>query len=139
MHAFTDYSYVPLVAAAPKIAGFEEEKTAVNLCHILSSSILLSSLFTRAEWGSVPVMPYKAHLALDTFGGALALGAPWLFGFAHNAKARDTFLAMGTFGLMAGLLSQPEEMSESRRHSNAGTQRPDYGKQQEKQQRKEYV
>ena len=131
MHALTDYSYVPLVAAAPKLAGFEEEKTAVNLCHLLSSSILLSSLVTRAEWGPVPVMPYKAHLALDTFGGALALGAPWLFGFARNARARDTFLAMGAFGLMAGLLSQPEEMNESR-HNNAGTQRLDYGKQQRK-------
>jgi hypothetical protein len=57
-------------------------------------------------------MPYKAHLAIDTLGGLTALTAPWLFGFAKNRKARNTFLVMGVFGLIAGLLSQPDEMPE---------------------------
>lgn len=109
-HAFTDYSYVPLVASAPDLVGFTEEKTATTLCHVLSSSILLSSLFTRAEWGPIRVLPYRAHLAFDALGGATALAAPWLFGFAKNRKARNTFIAMGIFGLIAGLLSEPEEM-----------------------------
>ena len=109
-HAFTDYSYVPLVASAPDLVGFRDEKAATILCHVLSSTVLISSLFTRAEWGPIRVMPYKAHLAIDTVGGLTALTAPWLFGFAKNRKARNTFLAMGVFGLIAGLLSQPEEM-----------------------------
>lgn len=109
-HAFTDYSYVPLVASAPDVVGFTAEKTATTLCHVLSTTILVSSLFTRAEWGPIRVMPYKAHLALDTLGGLTALTAPWVFGFAANKKARNTFLAMGVFGLIAGLLSKPEEM-----------------------------
>lgn len=109
-HAFTDYSYVPLVASAPDLVGFTTEKTATTLCHVLSTTILVSSLFTRAEWGPIRVMPYKAHLALDTVGGFTALTAPWVFGFAKNRKARNTFLVMGVFGLIAGLLSKPEEM-----------------------------
>ena len=109
-HAFTDYSYVPLVSSAPTLVGFKEEKTATALCHVLSSSILISSLFTRAEWGPIPVIPYKAHLAFDTLGGLTALTAPWVFGFAKNKKARNTFLVIGVFGLIAGLLSKPEEM-----------------------------
>lgn len=109
-HAFTDYSYVPLVAAAPDLVGFREERTATTLCYVLSSSVLVSSLFTRAEWGLVRAIPYKAHLAFDTLGGLTALSAPWLFGFAKNRKARNTFLAIGVFGLLAGLLSKPEEM-----------------------------
>lgn len=109
-HGFTDYSYIPLVASAPELVGFENEKTAATLCRVMSGTVLLSSLFTRAEWGAVRLMPYKAHLALDTLNGALALGAPWLFGFAKNTRARNTFLAIGAFGLMAGLLSKPEEM-----------------------------
>lgn len=109
-HAFTDYSYVPLVASAPDLVGFRDEKAATTLCHVLSSTVLISSLFTRAEWGPIRIMPYKAHLAIDTMGGLTALTAPWLFGFAKNRKARNTFLAMGVFGLIAGLLSQPEEM-----------------------------
>ncbi|RZK24471.1 MAG: hypothetical protein EOO56_01210 [Hymenobacter sp.] len=109
-HAFTDYPYVPLVASAPDLVGFKEEKAATALCHVLSSTVLISSLFTRAEWGPIRVMPYKAHLAIDTLGGLTALTAPWVFGFAKNKKARNTFLAIGVFGLIAGLLSKPEEM-----------------------------
>ncbi|OUJ67769.1 SPW repeat domain-containing protein [Hymenobacter crusticola] len=109
-HAFTDYSYVPLVASAPDLVGFTQEKAATTLCHVLSGTVLLSSLFTRAEWGPLRVMPYKAHLVIDTLGGLTALSAPWVFGFAQNKKARTTFLVMGVFGLVAGLLSRPEEM-----------------------------
>jgi hypothetical protein len=109
-HGFTDYSYIPLVSSAPHLVGFTENKTATTLCYVLSSTILASSLVTRAEWGLFKIMPYKAHLVLDTVGGLTALTAPWLFGFAKNRKARNTFLAAGIFGLMAGLLSKPEEM-----------------------------
>lgn len=109
-HGFTDYSYVPLVASAPELVGFTDNPTATTLCRVLSGGILASSLFTRAEWGLVKVMPYKTHLTLDTLNGALAAAAPWLFGFSENARARNTFLAIGAFGLMAGLLSRPEEM-----------------------------
>lgn len=109
-HGFTDYSYVPLVAAAPSLVGFEDQPTAARLARLLSGGILASSLFTRAEWGAVRTVPFKTHLALDTAVGALSLAAPWLFGFAQNRRARNTFLAMGAFGLMAGLLSKSDEM-----------------------------
>ena len=109
-HGFTDYSYIPLVASAPRLVGFSHNKTATTLCYVLSSTILASSLVTRAEWGAFKVMPYKAHLVLDVVGGLAGLSAPWLFGFAKNRRARNTFLAAGVFGLLAGLLSKPEEM-----------------------------
>ncbi|MGI4887342.1 MAG: SPW repeat domain-containing protein [Janthinobacterium lividum] len=115
-HAFTDYSYAPLVASAPHLVGFTDEKAATTLCHVLSSTVLVSSLFTRAEWGPIPVMPYKAHLVIDTLGGLTALTAPWAFGFAKNKRVRNTFLVIGVFGLIAGLLSKPEEMSKQDRY-----------------------
>ena len=111
-HGFTDYSYIPTVAAAPELVGFTEEKTATTLCRVLAGNILLTSLFTRAEWGLVRVLPFKAHLVADAVVGAFAASAPWLFGFAENKRARNTFLVIGAFGLMAGLLSRPEEMPE---------------------------
>ena len=110
-HAATDYSYIPLVSLAPGLAGFEDdEPTAARLCRVASGAIAVSSLLTRAEWGTVKVMPYRAHLAVDAALGAFALAAPWLFGFAGNPRARNTFLAMGAAGLSAGLLSRPSEM-----------------------------
>ncbi|WP_198172909.1 hypothetical protein [Hymenobacter ginkgonis] len=42
--------------------------------------------------------------------GALATSSPWLFGFAKNKAARNAFLLLGTFGILAGTLSKPEEM-----------------------------
>ncbi|WP_151086367.1 hypothetical protein [Hymenobacter baengnokdamensis] len=109
-HGFADYTYVPLVAAAPALAGFAAEKTAATLCYALSSSVLASSLFTRAEWGLVRVIPFKAHLAFDAVGAITTLTAPWLFGFAKNRKARNAFLVIGTINLLVGLLTRPEEM-----------------------------
>ena len=113
-HAATDYSCVPLVSLAPGLAGFKDSApTAARLCRVASGVIAVSTLFTRAEWGTFKVMPYKAHLAVDAAVGAFALAAPWLFGFAGDRRARNTFLAMGAAGLSAGLLSRPNEMPAS--------------------------
>ena len=109
-HGWTDYSYVPGVLAAPRLAGFTGDATPARLTRAFAGAIALSSVFTRAEWGVVKVMPYTAHLALDAGVGAFALAAPWVFGFAGDRRARNTFLAMGVVGLLAGLLSRPEEM-----------------------------
>ena len=111
MHGLlTDYPYVALVSSAPSLVGFKNEPAAAILCRILSGTILISSFLTRAEWGVARVMPYKWHLILDTLGGLTALAAPWVLGFSGNARARNTFLAMGVFGLIAGNLSRPDEM-----------------------------
>jgi hypothetical protein len=56
------------------------------------------------------MLPFKAHLALDVANGLLAAGAPWLFGIARHKAARNAFLFLGTFGLLAGGLPRPEEM-----------------------------
>ena len=72
--------------------------------------MLLSTLFTRAEWGVVPVIPFKAHLAMDAAASALAVAAPWLFGFADDERARNTFVAVGLAGLVVGALTRPAEM-----------------------------
>ena len=75
-HGLTDYNYIAVVSAAPKEFGFEDEPKAVLMTRVLTGTILVSSVFTRAEWGFVRVMPYKAHLALDFLGGMLALSVP---------------------------------------------------------------
>ena len=113
-HALTDFSYIPTVAAAPTLFGFEDEPDAVFMTRVLAGGILLSSVFTRAEWGLIRVMPYKGHLAADFLGGVVSLAAPWACGFSHNRRARNTFVAMGVAGLCAALLSRPEEMPDDR-------------------------
>lgn len=111
-HGFTDYSYIPLALALPKLAGFQAEAPkAAMLTRVLASNILASSIFTRAEWGIIKKIPFKTHLVLDVAVGAFAASAPWLFGFAKNKAARNSFLLLGAFGLLAGTLSKPEELA----------------------------
>ncbi len=109
-HGFTDYSYIPAAALAPVLFDFEGEETAALLTKVQAGGILLSSLFTRAEWGLFKTMPYKTHLILDIAMGVFSLSAPWLFGFSKHKKARNAFIVLGITGILAGTLSKPEEM-----------------------------
>jgi hypothetical protein len=110
MHGIADYAYAPLMFTAPKIAGFEDEKKAVTICQAVGTGVLTATMLTRAEWGICRVLPFKAHLGLDVVVSLFSLAAPWIFGFANNAKARNTFVAMGAIGAVVTSLSQPEEM-----------------------------
>ncbi len=111
MHGLiADYPYVALVGTAPETVGFTDEKTAATLCRVMSGGVLLSALLTRAEWGLVRAIPFKTHLVLDVASGILAVGAPYLFGFSGNKRARNVFLAMGAAGFAAGFFTQAREM-----------------------------
>lgn len=114
VHGFLDYSAAPLVATAPALFGFKDEKSAANLAYVVGSSILALTAFTRAEWGLVKAVPFKTHLTIDLVTAVTALGAPWLFGFSKNAKARNTFLGIGATLLLTGLLTKHEEMPKYR-------------------------
>ncbi len=103
-HGFADYTYVPLVFAAPRLVGFEEEKAASFLCYTLSATVLCYTLLTDAKWGMVKLIPYKTHAALDLSGGVVALAAPFFIKTA-NKKVRNTLLLMGLTGLVVSTLS----------------------------------
>jgi hypothetical protein len=109
-HGIADYTYVPSVLSAPNLARFTDDTTPARLSRAFGATSLVNTLFTRAEWGLVKVMPFKAHLAVDAVSGVAALAAPWLFGFAKDRRARNAFLAMGLTTLVVTLLSRPEEM-----------------------------
>lgn len=104
-HGLADFAYVPLVFAAPKLAGFEKNKEATLLCRAFSVSALAYSLCTDAKWGAIKLIPYKVHAGLDVASGVLALGAVLMPQIAKNKAARNTFIAMGLTGLIVGTLS----------------------------------
>ncbi len=110
MHGGADYIYAALTAVLPELAGFEEAEKAKLLCRIISGGTLAYTLFTRAEWGLFKLIPFKAHLMTDFTAGIFTLGAPWIFKFSANKKARNAFLAIGLTSVVASLLTEPEEM-----------------------------
>ena len=110
-HAATDYSYVPLVSLAPGLAGFQDEPAAARLCRVASGVIAVSTLLTRAEWGTVKVMPYKAHLARRRGARRVhARGALAVSGSPGTGPPGTRSWRWGPPGLSAGLLSEPDEM-----------------------------
>lgn len=110
LHGVAYYLYVGSVAAAPALLGFTEEKSASTLCRVLSGGALAYTALTRAEWGFLRGIPFKLHRGADFLSDLFSLAAPWLFGFSRNARARNIFIGMGIVGLLASLLTRPEEM-----------------------------
>ena len=51
MHGAADYAYAPLMFAAPKIAGFEDEKQAVTVCQIVGGGVLASTHCLQGQNG----------------------------------------------------------------------------------------
>ena len=106
----TDHPYVLIVGSAPFWLGFRDQHTPATLCFVLAGLILLTGLTTRAEWGLVRVVPYKLHLAADVVVGLFALVSPFLLGFADHPTPHNALIVFGLFGIMAGTLSQSNEM-----------------------------
>ncbi|MBS7563523.1 hypothetical protein KHS38_03815 [Mucilaginibacter sp. Bleaf8] len=111
-HGIADYGYALLVSALPELAGFTEEKKATTLCRALGGGALAYSLFTKAEWGVIRTIPFKAHLLLDFSANLFALGSPWLLGFSKNKRARNAVMAAALTGLLTSILTENEEMDE---------------------------
>jgi hypothetical protein len=110
MHGVADYAYAPLMFTAPQLMGFEDEQKAATVCRVVGVGVLAATMLTRAEWGVCKVIPFKVHLILDVPVSLFSLAAPWIFGFARNAKARNTFIAIGFAGAVVTGLSEPQEM-----------------------------
>jgi hypothetical protein len=104
-HVYADYSYVPLVLAAPLLAGFSTNKPASAICRAFAVSALGYSLCTKAKWGVWKLIPYRVHAALDLASGVLALAVSQTPVVSKDKPARLTFLAMGLTGLIVGGLS----------------------------------
>ena len=100
---------LPAVAAAPEVCGFADCPPAARLARGLAAGVLGNTLLTRAEWGAVPVLSFRAHLMNDVLSGLACLAAPWALGFSRHRAARNTFLAIGATFVAAGLLTDPEE------------------------------
>lgn len=85
VHGPLDYTVGPAIGQLPELCGFAEESgAAVNVPRLLGWSSVPYSLITDYEWGVVPVLSMKQHLALDFAAGLLLAASPWLFGFAHR-------------------------------------------------------
>jgi hypothetical protein len=104
-HVYADYTFVPLVLAAPAMAGFKENETATVVCRSFALTALAYSLCTKAPWGVLKIIPYRLHAGLDLASGIVALAVSAMPVVRKERNARNTFIAMGVTGLVVGTLS----------------------------------
>lgn len=104
-HYLADYSYVPVVLAAPVLGCFEQNRLAANVCRTFAVAALAVSLCTKAKWGVWKIIPYKLHAGIDIASGVLALAACTIPAIRKDKAAKNTFILMGLTGLLVGGLS----------------------------------
>lgn len=109
VHAMLDYSWGAAISVAPRLMGFDDEKTAGRLLRTVGFLTGAASMLTKYELGAVKVIPYRVHLMFDGLSAAVGLASPWLFGFADNKRARNTALAFFAVEAVVVLLSQTDE------------------------------
>ncbi len=95
---------------------FEDNNPARLVCDVAGTVALLSGLTTTHEGGLLQIVPFKyvfesvagsaAALAAAALAAA-ALAAPWLFGFADNAKARNVVVGLALLEAAVVALTQP--------------------------------
>jgi hypothetical protein len=97
VHGVADYSLGSMLMLASGSLGFAEGPgIASSLPRAMGAGALLYSLLTRYELGVVPVLPMRAHIALDMISGALLAASPLVFGFARrNVRTWLPHVAVG--------------------------------------------
>ncbi|MFC7703429.1 SPW repeat protein [Plastorhodobacter daqingensis] len=84
LHGLLDYLSAAMLISAPWLLGFADGSAAQWVAVAAGAFILIYSLLTRYERGAVPLIPIRAHLALDVATGTALIASPWVFGFADH-------------------------------------------------------
>lgn len=115
VHGILDYLVGAALIAAPWIFQFSEHGMATGAAIGTGVTVLLYSLMTDYELGLVRVLPWKAHLGLDTIGGLFLAASPWILGFAdEEANAWVPHLVVGLAVLLVVLVSEREPRRSAR-------------------------
>jgi hypothetical protein len=119
VHGIMDYFAAVLMLNSPWFFQFADDATAAGIPLLLGYAMLIYNLLTKYEMGALPMIPFKAHLLLDTSSGVLLAAAPWLFGFAE--RVAWPHVALGLFAVL--MTSATSYESQRRRRRTPGGSR----------------
>lgn len=109
-HGVIDHVVGPTLMLAPKLLGWPKRITtalgAVGLFHLIYSA------FTKYELGTVPVLPYKGHLAIDSVVAAGTAAMPAMFTESKRTGLMPVLMAMGA---VEGIITALSWMDRRRR------------------------
>lgn len=109
LHAPLDYIVGAGLIAVPWIFQFSDLTTPTVLSVVLGVGLIAYSLITNYELGVWKVAPMAVHNLFDIAAGAVAVAAPWLFGFAdEGANVWAPFVVVGVAAIFLGLTTKQE-------------------------------
>ena len=102
LHALIDYPVALGLIAAPFVLGIGMDNAiAFTLSIATGIAALLLTAMTDHETGLLPVLSYRAHLAIDGLVGASFIMAPVVFGFSGLALAYYLTVGVTVLGVVA--------------------------------------
>ena len=103
VHGVLDYATVAAFLNAPMVFGFHGTPAAI--AYWLAGVHLLMTGCTNFPVGFFMWIPFKVHGVIELLAGIFILLAPWIFGFAQDAAARNFFVAMAIILLVVVALT----------------------------------
>ncbi|HEX8912431.1 MAG TPA: hypothetical protein VF796_08725 [Humisphaera sp.] len=122
LHGILDFATVGFALAFPRVLGCNRSFT--NAVTMLALGKLGYALLTKHELGLAKVIPMKAHLAMDSVGGATLAALPFLTG-EHSPAAMCCAIGMGAFDIAAAPMTETADVEEgglASMASSAGSQ-----------------
>ena len=112
VHGIIDYTWA---ATASTLAGRMNGATSTaRLLSAAANAATASALLTKYEFGALPVLPMKGHLAVDALLCSALIAAPLLVPASERRHAAVPVM-LGIAGLITGILTQtrsPQEVQE---------------------------
>lgn len=103
VHGVLDYATVAAFLNAPMVFGFHGTPAAI--AYWLAGIHLLMTGCTDFPVGFFMWIPFKVHGVIELLAGIFILVAPWIFGFAQDAAARNFFVGMAIILLVVVALT----------------------------------
>jgi hypothetical protein len=103
VHGVLDYATVAAFLNAPMVFGFHGTPAAI--AYWLAGIHLLMTGCTDFPVGFFMWIPFKVHGVIELLAGIFILVAPWTFGFAQDAAARNFFVGMAIILLVVVALT----------------------------------
>ena len=102
-HGLIDYAYGAALVAAPFLFRWGPEARRLSLAAGVAT--LAASAMTNYEYGLVPVLSMRTHLALDGAETSMLMSAPARLG-SRDRSAAWVLALMGGAGAVVGALTQ---------------------------------
>ncbi len=118
IHGVLDYLASLILMGAPWLFGFAAGGAETWIPVTLGTVFIGYSLFTNYPLSISRLIPMRAHLSMDIFGGIFLAASPWLFRFSDAVFMPH--LIFGIISIAAGVMTNPaSESSEQQRHRHA--------------------